>query len=130
MRRRRKTSAVTLISASKIYPSEHSEQVGFINWFRAKYPQVLIFAIPNGEKRAITVAKRLKAEGVVRGIPDLFIPQFNLWVEMKRISGGRLSPEQKGMIQYLEGIGQKVIVGKGAADASRQILEFLEEKKP
>jgi len=91
---------------------------------------VLIFAIPNGEKRAITVAKRLKAEGVVRGIPDLFIPQFNLWVEMKRISGGRLSPEQKGMIQYLEGIGQKVIVGKGAADASRQILEFLEEKKP
>jgi len=129
MRRRRKTSAVTLISASKIYPSEHDEQVGFINWFRAKYPQVLIFAIPNGEKRAITVAKRLKAEGVVRGIPDLFIPQFNLWVEMKRISGGRLSPEQKGMIQYLEGIGQKVIVGKGAADASRQILEFLEEEK-
>jgi len=130
MRRRRKTSAVTLISASKIYPSEHDEQVGFINWFRAKYPQVLIFAIPNGEKRAITVAKRLKAEGVVRGIPDLFIPQFNLWVEMKRISGGRLSPEQRAMIQYLEGIGQKVIVGKGAADASRQILEFLEEKKP
>ena len=130
MRRRRKVSAVTLISASKIYPSEHDEQVGFINWFRAKYPQVLIFAIPNGEKRAITVAKRLKAEGVVRGIPDLFIPQFNLWVEMKRISGGRLSPEQRAMIVYLEGIGQKVIVGKGAADASRQILEFLEEKKP
>tara|TARA_R110000796_G_scaffold36510_2_gene92911 strand:- start:219 stop:488 length:270 start_codon:yes stop_codon:yes gene_type:complete len=84
----------------------------------------LIFAIPNGEKRAITVAKRLKAEGVVRGIPDLFIPQWNLWVEMKRVSGGRLSPEQKGMIRYLEGIGQKVIVGKGAADASKQIMEF------
>jgi len=88
----------------------------------------LIFAIPNGEKRAITVAKRLKKEGVVRGIPDLFIPQFNLWVEMKRISGGRLSPEQRAMIVYLEGIGQKVIVGKGAADASRQILEFLKEE--
>jgi|TARA_B110000211_G_scaffold57297_1_gene64014 hypothetical protein len=85
---------------------------------------VLIFAIPNGEKRAITVAKRLKAEGVVRGIPDLFIPQWNLWVEMKRVSGGRLSPEQKGMIGYLEGVGHKVIVGKGAADASKQILEF------
>jgi len=128
MRRRRKVSAVTLISASKIYPSEHDEQVGFINWFRAKYPQVLIFAIPNGEKRAITVAKRLKMEGVVRGIPDLFIPQWTLWVEMKRISGGRLSPEQRAMIVYLEGIGQKVIVGKGAADASRQILEFLKEE--
>ena len=128
MRRRRKVSAVTLISASKTSPSEHSEQVGFINWFRVKYPNVLIFAIPNGEKRAITVAKRLKAEGVVRGIPDLFIPQWTLWVEMKRISGGRLSPEQKAMIQYLEGIGQKVIVAKGAADASKQILEFCREK--
>ena len=127
--RRRKVSAVTLISASKTSPSEHSEQVGFINWFRVKYPNVLIFAIPNGEKRAITVAKRLKAEGVVRGIPDLFIPQWNLWVEMKRVSGGRLSPEQKGMIGYLEGIGQKVIVGKGAEDASRQVLEHLQEKE-
>ena len=126
MRRRRKVSAVTLISASKTSPSEHDEQVGFINWFRVKYPQVLIFAIPNGEKRAITVAKRLKAEGVVRGIPDLFIPQWTLWVEMKRISGGRLSPEQKAMIQYLEGIGQKVIVAKGAADASKQILEHCD----
>jgi len=90
---------------------------------------VLIFAIPNGEKRAITVAKRLKAEGVVRGIPDLLIPQWTLWVEMKRISGGRLSPEQKAMIQYLEGIGQKVIVAKGAADASKQILEYLKEEE-
>ena len=90
---------------------------------------MLIFAIPNGEKRAITVAKRLKAEGVVRGIPDLFIPQWNLWVEMKRISGGRLSPEQKGMIQYLEGVGHKVIVAKGAADASKQILEQMQEIK-
>ena len=130
MRRRRKASGVTLISAtSKTSPSEHSEQVGFINWFRVQYPNVLIFAIPNGEKRAITVAKRLKAEGVVRGIPDLFIPQWNLWVEMKRVSGGRLSPEQKGMIGYLEGIGQKVIVGKGAGDASRQVLEHLQEKE-
>ena len=126
MRRRRKASGVTLISASKTSPSEHSEQVGFINWFRVKYPNVLIFAIHNGEKRAITVAKRLKAEGVVRGIPDLFIPQWTLWVEMKRISGGRLSPEQKAMIQYLEGIGQKVIVAKGAADASKQILEHCD----
>ena len=124
----RRKKVHTLISVSKTSPSEHSEQVGFINWFRVKYPNVLIFAIPNGEKRAITVAKRLKAEGVVRGIPDLLIPQWTLWVEMKRISGGRLSPEQKAMIQYLEGIGQKVIVAKGAADASKQILEHCREK--
>ena len=125
----RKRKAVTLISASKISPSEHSEQVGFINWFRAKYPDVLIFAIPNGEKRAISVAKRLKMEGVVRGIPDLFVPAWTLWIEMKRVSGGRLSTEQRQMIKYLEGIGHTVIIGKGAGDASKQILDFFERKK-
>jgi len=112
----------------KISPSEHSEQVGFINWFRSQYPETLIFAIPNGEKRAISVAKRLKMEGVVRGVPDLFIPAWNLWVEMKRVSGGRLSTDQKQMISYLENIGHTVIVGKGATDASQQVLKFMEGK--
>lgn len=123
MRRRRK--ALTLISAtSKTYPSEHDEQVGFVNWFRAKFSGVLIFAVPNGGKRSISAGKKFKAEGVVAGVPDLFIPAWNLWVEMKRESGGRLSPDQKEMIAYLERIGHCVIVGKGAADASKKILEF------
>ena len=117
-----------LISTLKILPSEHSEQVGFINWFRAKYSDVLIFAIPNGEKRAISVAKRLKMEGVVRGIPDLFVPAWTLWIEMKRVSGGRLSTEQRQMIKYLEGVKHTVIVGKGATDASQQVLKFIEGK--
>ena len=59
----RKRKAITLIPALKISPSEHSEQVGFINWFRSQYPEILIFAIPNGEKRSISVAKRLKDGG-------------------------------------------------------------------
>ena len=121
----------TLIGVSKTYRfkhSEHSEQVGFVNWFRAKYPHTLIFAIPNGEKRSISVATRLKAEGVTRGIPDLYIPSCNLWVEMKRATGGRLSPDQKKVIEYLRSVGHTVIVGKGAGDASKQVLEFLDAK--
>ena len=121
---KRKRMSSTLISITKTYPSEHDEQVGFVNWFRTRFPKVLIFAIPNGGKRSIGAGKKFKAEGVVAGVPDLFIPAWDVWVEMKRKTGGRLSPEQKGMIRYLEGIGQKVIVGKGAADASKQILEF------
>lgn len=107
------------------FPSEHAEQCGFVTWFRSKWPHVLIYAIPNGEKRAIITAKRLKMEGVVSGIPDLHIPEWRLWVEMKRTKGGRLSPEQKMMIQQLGVIGHQVIVGYGAKDASRQVLEFL-----
>ncbi len=119
MRRKVRTSIVSVTR----YPSEHDEQVGFVNWFRAKFPRVLIFAIPNGGKRSISAGKKFKAEGVVAGVPDLFIPEWNLWVEMKRERGGRLSPDQKDMIAYLEGIGHCVIVGKGAKDASKQIME-------
>jgi hypothetical protein len=108
-------------------PSEHQEQVGLLNWFHLQFPNVLIFAIPNGEKRAITVAKRLKAEGVVRGIPDLFVPEWNLWIEMKRTQGGRLSPEQRDIIKRLENVGHTVIVGIGAAHASEQILHYLKK---
>jgi len=123
--RRKKAHTQTLVL--KTSHSEHSEQVGFVNWFRAKYPHTLIFAIPNGEKRSISVATRLKAEGVTRGIPDLYIPSCNLWVEMKRATGGRLSPDQKKVIEYLKSVGHTVIIGKGASDASKQVLEFLEK---
>ena len=111
--------------STNTHPSEHDEQKGLINWFREKFPGILIFAIPNGEKRSISVAKRLKAEGVVRGVPDLYVPAWNLWIEMKRQKGGSLSREQKEMIEYLHGIGHTVIVGRGAADASSQVLEFI-----
>lgn len=106
-------------------PSEHAEQVGFVRWFRTKWPRVLIFAIPNGGKRNITTAKLLVKEGVVAGVPDLFIPAWGIWVEMKRQKGGRLSPDQEGMIAYLESIGHRVVVGFGALDASDKLLKLL-----
>lgn len=108
-------------------PSEHQEQSGFIHWFRHQFPRVLIFAVPNGEHRSISVAKRLKAEGVVRGIPDLCVPAWSLWIEMKRVQGGRLSKEQRETIRYLESIGHTVIVGRGAKDASSQVLQFIKK---
>ena len=110
--------------STNTHPSEHDEQKGLINWFREKFPGILIFAIPNGEKRSISVAKRLKAEGVVRGVPDLYVPAWNLWIEMKRQKGGRVSAEQRDWHDYLRSIGHTVIVGKGAADASAQVLRW------
>lgn len=117
------------MSGQTILPSETEEQEGFVNWFRAKFPAVLIFAIPNGGHRAISTAKRLKAEGVVPGIPDLHIPAWRLWVEMKRVKGGKLSAEQIAMIDHLDGIGHKVIVGRGAEDASVQVLDWIKSHK-
>ena len=101
--------------------SEHLEQARVIMWFRQTYPDTLIFAIPNGGLRSKSSALKLKVEGVVPGIPDLFIPSWRVWVEMKKVKGGVLSKEQQIMIKYLQSVNYYVIVGHGAEDAINQL---------
>lgn len=107
--------------------SEHLEQVRLVSWFRKTYPDVRIFAVPNGGARSGLQGAKLKAEGVSPGVPDLFIPAWGLWVEMKRSKGGTLSPEQRDWIAYLDDCGYQCIVGRGFEDAKRQIEDV---KKP
>lgn len=106
-------------------PSEHFEQREFVRWFRQTYPGVRIFAIPNGGARGMAAAARLKAEGVSAGVPDLFIPTWLLWIEMKRQKGGVLSKEQRDWFGYLEGIGHTVAVAYGCDSAKAKVLDFI-----
>ena len=112
----------------KKFPSESEEQIGFLRWFEATFSGVRIFHIPNGGHRAMSVAKKMKAEGVRPGVPDLYIPKWKLWIEMKRQSGGRLSADQRDWIDYLDAIGDDVIVANGATDASRQVMEWFSKR--
>ena len=98
-------------------PTEHEEQRKFVSWFRKTYPGVRIFAIPNGGARSKATAMKLVCEGVSAGVPDLFVPAWALWIEMKRQKGGSVSLEQKDWHQYLISIGHKVLIAKGFADA-------------
>jgi len=104
-------------------PSEHEEQVLFVQWFRRQFPGVMIFAIPNGGLRGKIAAAKLKAEGVTAGVPDLYIPEWRVWVEMKRQKGGRLSQPQRDVLRYLSEF-DTTIVAKGFEDAKRQIREI------
>ena len=110
-------------------PSEHLEQREFVRWFRQTYKGVRIFAIPNGGLRSRAAAGKLKAEGVSSGVPDLFIPAWRLWVEMKRQKGGTVSAEQKDWAGYLSSVGYICIVAKGAEAAKVAISEFCETHK-
>ena len=121
--------ASTKITASEAVPSEHFEQRLLVQWFRRKWPDVRIFAIPNGGYRSRATAGRLKAEGVSPGVPDLFVPAWGLWIEMKRGKGGSLSAEQKDFIKYLESVGFLCIVGKGNQDAQDKITAFFTQNK-
>ena len=84
---------------------EHQLQVACVRWFRMQHPSVLIFAIPNGGQRNVITAKRLKDEGVVAGVADLFIVYANkfgyngLFVEMKT-DKGRQTESQKEFERY------------------------------
>ncbi len=108
-------------------PSEHAEQREFVSWFRKRHRGVRIIAIPNGGQRSIATAARLKAEGVMAGVPDLFIPAWRVWIEMKREKGGCVSADQKDWLAYLTECGYRCFVARGAEDAKRQIIEIEDE---
>ncbi len=76
---------------------EHNLQVNVARYLEWK--NIPFFAIPNGGQRHITVAAKLKAEGVKSGVADIFImignSKFNgLFIELK-IKGNCQSPKQK-----------------------------------
>lgn len=122
--------ASTKTTASEVVQSEHFEQRELVRWFRQTWPGTLIFAIPNGGARSLATAGRLKAEGVMPGVPDLFVPPWWLWIEMKRAKGGVVSPDQKKMIKALESVGYCVLVCRGFEDAKAQIEQHLKESNP
>jgi hypothetical protein len=78
--------------------NEHQEQKILIRWFRLQHPHLIMFAIPNGGMRNKITAMKLKDEGVLSGVSDLFLMSSNesyngLFVEMKSLKG-KLSVEQ------------------------------------
>ena len=105
-------------------PPEHEDQALFVQWFRREFPDVIIFAIPNGGSRHPAVAAKLKVEGVVKGVPDLFIPAWRVWVEMKRQKGSSTSKDQKELFIDLELLGYSVFICKGFEEAKKTIKEI------
>lgn len=107
-------------------PSEHDEQVAFCKWLAIR--KIPFAAVPNGGKRGIVSATRLKAEGVKRGFPDLliFLPNgVNVALELKARSGGRVSPEQREWGQFFgERPGWKYILALGAGEAIKAIEAY------
>ena len=109
---------------------EHLLQVQCVNWFRYQYPEELIYAIPNGGQRNIITAKKLKAEGVTAGIPDLFIAAacggYNgIYIELKNGSKGCLSENQRSIIAHLQQKNYKVAVCRSFDEFTSIINAYL-----
>ena len=92
--------------------TEHEIQVNCVNYFRLRYPKGLIYAIPNGGQRNVIVASKLKAEGVLSGVPDLHIPIaqkvfHGLYVELKNGKSGKVSDNQQTIMEKLQSEGYR-----------------------
>ncbi len=116
---------------------EHEIQVALFDLVRAheeRIPQLKhYFAIPNGGHRAISVAVRLKREGVRAGVVDTFwaLQRKNpdggifsgLWIELKR-PGGRVTPEQSQWLTDMTFGGYKTALHHTTDGAFQELLDY------
>lgn len=63
------------------------------------------------------------AQGMLKGCPDLFVPEFDLFIEMKRRDGGVISAEQLKVHELLKQLNYKVEVCHGALSAWQAITK-------
>ena len=114
---------------------EHNEQVrlfAWAEWERIDRPELgLLFAVPNGGKRDAVTGARLKAEGVRKGVPDVWLPVargrwHGLVIELKADETGRPTKEQTEWLSRLMEQGYFATVAKGTEAAKRLIVDYLE----
>jgi hypothetical protein len=89
-----------------------------------------MYHCPNGGRRNKAEAAKLKAMGVRKGIPDLFLPiprqgYHGLYIEMKRLKNGKVSPDQQKEIARLKADGYAVEVANGSEEAKGKVLRYL-----
>lgn len=110
--------------------SEHALQVACVRWFRSVYPDILIFAVPNGGYRTAATASSLRAEGQTAGVPDLIVPlargnYSGLYIEMKNGKAGRLSIAQKHIHERLRNMGNFVVVCHDRREFETEVQKYL-----
>jgi len=113
--------------------NEHEHQVALMNWAklqRAAHPELeMLFSVPNGGWRHPATARKMVAEGVRRGVPDLVLAVMRggyggLFIEMKT-EKGRVRAEQKWWHAKLRARGYRVEVCRGWVAARDAILDYL-----
>lgn len=114
--------------------NESKIQVAFHRYMRFKYPKVMSFAIPNGffaGKNGIAHAVRMKAEGMMKGMPDYWIlaPSHcgsfcGLVIEFKA-NGNKPSVEQRNYLEYLNTNGFRAVVCYSCDEAVYEVERYV-----
>jgi len=103
--------------------SERAEVVALLEWLVRSGPPVECFVttIPGGDGR------ETRAPGWVAGTPDICILYRGrtIWLEMKRVRGGRLSAAQVAAHERITLAGGVVLVAYGWQDAAQQLAMLI-----
>lgn len=91
---------------------------------------IKFYAVGNGGSRHPWEALKLKRMGTKPGVPDLCIPlakepYHGLYIELKRVKGGKVSEPQKEWIAYLNESGYLASVCNGFEAAKELVLHYL-----
>lgn len=95
-------------------------------YLRIKHPAILFYHPANGEKRGIQAAVRLKAMGVVPGVPDLVLIMpdgTHGYMEIKP-EGKYLSPVQKTFHAELRNRNVLVATVRSLDDVAETLREW------
>ena len=112
---------------------EAIEQAKVIAWARANernYPFLwMLHSSLNGLKRTKNAQGKAKAQGMLSGVPDLFLPVprknfHGLYIEMKS-EKGRVSVSQSRFLSVTNELGYQSIVCYSSEDAIEKIKEYL-----
>jgi hypothetical protein len=115
-------------------PTESAEQIALFQWAGLQERMIpelsLLYHIPNGGKRYAATARRLKAEGVKPGVPDLCLPVprggfHGLYIELKRTRGNNATDKQTQWLAALTRQGYRAAVCYGWEAAAKAITEYL-----
>lgn len=110
-----------------LIPSEHDEQVAFVEWLEVN--RYRFSSIPNGGGRSKRQAQILKEEGVRGGLPDILVIVNNqlVWIEMKKRiyknrKNGGLSDSQIEWHQSLNKCANTQVFTCYGADEARSVI--------
>ena len=113
---------------------EAIEQAKVVAWARANennYPYLwLLHCSLNGLKRTKNAQGKAKQQGMLSGVPDLFLPVknkyfFGLYIEMKSAKG-RISIEQSKFLKDVSDNGYAAFVCYSANEAIKRIEDYYE----
>ena len=115
---------------AKAVPLESVEPKNLVGEFRAKYTGVVIFCVRNDGSRKWQEKAEQVLMGVHKGVSDLFIPAFRIFLEMKRLKGkdSPQSKEQKEFERYVTSVGYHYILGYGCDDALEKIEKVIKNE--